>query len=66
MDIFLQVLDNNWLDDTKGSLVYRYSQKGIMMQYLFKLNSCLPVYRYIIAPLENGAFAPKEQMLHFP
>ena len=51
MDIFLQILDENWLDDTKGRLVYRYSQKCIAIRYLFRVNPGLPVYQYIVAPL---------------
>ena len=30
---FLQILDENWLDDTKGRLVYLYSQKCIVILY---------------------------------
>ena len=44
MDIFLPILDENWLDDTKGRLVYRYSQKCIAKRYLFRVNRHLPVY----------------------
>ena len=44
MDIFLQILDENWLDDTKGRLLYRYRQKCIAIRYLFRVNSGLPVY----------------------
>ena len=51
MDIFLQILDENWLDDTWGRLLYRYGQKCIAIRYLFRVNRGLPVYRYIVAPL---------------
>ena len=51
MDIFLQILDENWLDDTKGRLLYRYSQKCNVIRYLFRVNRGLLVYRSIVAPL---------------
>ena len=44
MDIFLQILDGNGLDDTKGRLLYRNGQKCIEIQYLFRVNRGLPVY----------------------
>ena len=48
MDIFLQILDENWLDDTKGRLVYQYSQS--VSRYDIYLE-WIAVYRYIVAPL---------------
>ena len=35
-------LDENWLDDTYGGLLYRYSQKCIMIPYLFRVYRCTP------------------------
>ena len=51
IDIFLQILDGNWIDDAYGRVMYRYSQKCIAIQYLFRVNRDLPIYRYIVAPL---------------
>ena len=45
MDIFLQILDENWLDDIEGRLLYQFSQKGIAIQYLFRVKRSLLVYR---------------------
>ena len=44
MDIFLQILDGNWLEDEDGRLVFWYSQKCIVIRYLFRVNRDLLVY----------------------